>query len=168
MLLKKFEEPTDIFIVGCCLYDGRDWTGDVLIQDDENQFVITINNYIEKRLTCDGFINVITREEFVKYKDHFSESMIDYDDFVVIKDFVGEVGVKVVAIMNGKENVHIEELDLDEYLADQEALKEARKDEAYKNTEYCITLPTGTEMLRGRYNDDSESWEVKKWVELEV
>ena len=75
----------------------------------------------------------MTREEFVKYKDHFSESMIDYDDFVVIKDFVGEVGVKVVAIMNGKKNVHIEELDLDKYLADQEALREARKDEAYKN-----------------------------------
>lgn len=76
MILKKFDTPTDVFIMPGDICEDGNWTGDVLITDDENDFIVTVNNKIVHRLTSNGFINVMTKEEFEKNRSHFEQGGI--------------------------------------------------------------------------------------------
>jgi hypothetical protein len=165
MILKKFDTPTDVFIIPGDIYENDNWTGDVLITDDEHDFVVTVNNKIAHRLTSNGFINVMTREDFEKNKSYFEEgdSLID-GEFLMLPGFIGEIGVKVVFLMEGEPNIHIEDLDLNEYLMHQEGFSEYH--DKSKGVEYCITIPDGAEICLGKYNEDEEKWEVQRWSEV--
>lgn len=165
MILKKFDQPTDVFIVPSFVYKDGQYTGDALITDDEHDFVITMDNRIQHRLTSNGFVSVLSKEEFLNNIDSFSEELID-GDFIMLPNFQGEVGVKVVFILEGEQNIHIDELDLDEYLMHQEGFSEYHDRDNHKSTEYCITVPKGTETCLGRYNEDKETWEVQTWAEI--
>jgi len=170
MLLKKFEKE-DVFIIPCDVHENDDWTGDFMITDGEHDFVVTIDNAIKHRLTSNGFVNVMTRDEFNKHKDYFAEEGLIDNDFLMLPDFTGEIGVKVVFLMHGEKNLHIDELDLDEYLMHQEGFSCEGgyfDKENCKGAEYCLTLPYGTEISLGRYNEENDSWEAQKWFSIEA
>lgn len=156
MKLKEFKN-TDIFIVGTELVDENDkFYSDVLITDDEHTFVITVDNEIKHRLTSDGFISILTKEEFKKQKYHISEELID-KDFIYLPNFTGTIGVKVVFIMNKPTpNIHITDLDLNTYLMHQSNFDKYFNDKNYYDVEYCITLPTNTNIEYIECDDEEE------------
>lgn len=103
-ILKEVTEPQTIIICDAYL-DDRD--PDVMINDDECGFNIRKSNGEFTSVDSFGFIYIFTKEEFLNYiesKDEDEkEEQDDFDLYVIIKDFVGTVGVTAKEF-GGKEN----------------------------------------------------------------
>lgn len=165
MKLKEFKTPTDVVIIPGSLFNGKVWYGDAMITDGEHDFVVTVNNEIMHRLTSNGYINVISKQTFDENRTHISEELID-GEFLYLPNFQGEIGIKVVFVMSGKDNIHIEKLDLDEYLMHQEDFALFFDDKDFKKVEYCITLPKGTEICEGTYDENNDKFMIKQLKEI--
>lgn len=96
--LKKIEEEQGIFIIPHSIeIDEYEWHQyDFSITDDECSFNI-VNNNNNIYATSDGFVIILTQEEFLKYKDQLMNT--EYRDFCYIfyiPNFKGEMEVGVV------------------------------------------------------------------------
>lgn len=167
MILKKYSVPTDIFIVGVAIEREDEWTYDFSITDDESYFTVIQDNKIKYYNCCDGSVSILNKDEFYKFRDSFSEDLIDLD-FLYISNFSGEIGVKVVHKMKDKDNVHIETFDINKELMyiDSEESKSAEHDKDYDGSLYCISFPVDVDILLGKYDEDLDKWLIKKWIEV--
>lgn len=111
-VLKKVTEPQTIII--CDLYQDFDRQPDAMVDDDETGFSIRVKGGKTKDVECFGFVHVLTKEEFLAYNESIDDPEDEeyYHMYVVLNDFVGEIGVTAI---NSKKEER-DDFDLDDYL----------------------------------------------------
>lgn len=115
--LYEFTEPTTIIIMD----DGGNTYGSgggASITDDETCFAIYLNEKKQKDYTCQGFVNVLTLEQYKSLKKSMPDLFEDNDGMlggVVVPDFVGKVGLAAV-LGNGKFST---DFDISDYIQHQ-------------------------------------------------
>lgn len=127
MVINKIIKQQDIFIVANHI-EGRDQ--DILLTDDYCGFDIRVGDKrVLKYIESDGFINILTLDELLKYK----EEIIDINEdtpCIKLSNFCGDLSIIVV----DEDKVEYDDLDTSDYLWHQ-------VDEAY---DAYIKLPEGT------------------------
>lgn len=148
-LLRKFDTPQTIII---CEANIGDKKADIYVTDDESSFEIHSSNkvFIESL----GSVYIFTEKEFEEYieSEHFintygenCENYEDWEFFSVVKDFVGEINLKVILSSGELHNIMYDKIDLNEYVLNQ-----------FGEDEYpdiIVQLPKGYEINKLNYND---------------
>lgn len=161
MIVKTFTEPTDVIIVGHHMMRNNDYWGDFLITDDYH----SISVYADKkchRLETDGFVNIITKDEFYEHAQDFEEVS---EKFFLLPNFKGDITLTTLIDKGDvKLNEIMTEFDLDKYLHDQRP--EDWEDHMFIDTK--LHLPEGTEIVKikgeGRFDDEKEHF---VWKDLD-
>lgn len=167
MILKTIDKPTDLFIVGSYIVKDDENYGDFIITDGEDYFETMINNVCVQSTCSDGFVNILTREEFNEHKEMLVENLID-QDFIFVPNFVGEIKLQVAFYFdeNGPERKVFEDLDLDEYLMHQDGFHELYNHDNHYSTQFEIVLPDNTKILDGLYDEDENKFIVNEEFEV--
>ena len=147
MKVKTVSSPTDIVIIGKAIETTtngkKDWEGDFLLTDDYEQLAIVIDRHKEHVIETDGFVNIMTLSKYRKYRQQFIDTQYD-EPFIFLPNYVGDINVNICYVKDKREdNVHITELDLDEYLCYQCQDEEAGNEWPV----VYIDLPTNTEII---------------------
>lgn len=123
-VLREFKEPTSIVIADAWIEDESNPELEEYcfkIDDDECGFDVTNGDKTEG-VESFGFVYILTKDEFLKHinSDHYEQydgEHSDWNRYVVINDFVGEVKLKVT--IRGGEEVPSDKIDFDEYIQHQ-------------------------------------------------
>lgn len=104
--LSKFENPTDIVIIG-----HEDEVGDTFsVTDDESYFSVYVGGKRKLSLGCFGFGSVVTLEEFKKMDIPENDSGVIQG--IIVQNFVGEIGI---GVLNEDNNIS-SNFNIDDYI----------------------------------------------------
>jgi hypothetical protein len=94
VVLKTFDIPQTIYIVGV---DYQEKPEAFSITDDEHLCLIE-NNKKQTAINTQGFVFILSEEEFINWEDLLWESPEDYEytDGVCLKNFTGNICLKVI------------------------------------------------------------------------
>lgn len=144
--LKTYDEPTNLIVLGTD-NDIQYGNCDFKITDDESSFGVCIDSEFKKNFDSDGFVSILTIDEYEKWledeenKESYLDPFCPFDAFL-IPNFIGdiEIGVK---LSDGSYDTNF---DIDDYICHQ-------YDDIYVEG-ICINLPKDTEII------EWEGWEI--------
>lgn len=130
ILIKNFTEPTNVYIVG---EDFKNLPETFSITDDYHSCAIS-NGFEKRYIDTDGFVFIYSEEEFNNNKH-----LIEYpsQEYVLLKNFVGEIHVKVVD--SDSNNILKKDVNLKDYL-----MYQTEEDTDFDDV--VIVLPLSTEL----------------------
>ena len=161
MIIKTFTEPQDIIIIGNYIKKNNEYWGDFLITDDYQSIGVYVGTKWYN-LETDGFVNILTRDEFDKQRGDFEEV---HEKFFLLPNFKGDITLATLIDKDGQgENTVVTEFDLDKYLHDQRP----EDWEDFMMIDTRLHLPEGTKIVKingeGRFDDEKEHF---VWKDLE-
>lgn len=120
VILKKFTEPTDIFILGCGSVPNHP---EIFSTTDDYDMIDVKIGDKTIYLDIDGYCTILTRSELESVKEQFKESETFYAcescEGVLVKNFVGEIELRTFD-ENRQDTITDENWNRDEYLHYQE------------------------------------------------
>lgn len=132
--VRTYNEETTLVVMGTIDHnDNRD----VEITDDYTGFEVYVGNKKMKGgYESDGFISIMTLQEFAKWQKQYPDAMSDGGgvDSFLLPNFKGTIGV--TAMVDGE---FTNDFDLSDYIQHQDGMDEA---------EVFLTLPEGTEIMK--------------------
>lgn len=111
MILRTFDEPTDVIICGI---DFTHKPETFSLTDDYSMVAVANKDKIKFLDTC-GFVYVLTREEANDIKDALDED--DGQEWILLKDYVGSIGIHFEDDDRNRFEIP-QDTDLREYLSD--------------------------------------------------
>lgn len=153
LLLKKFEQPTNVFVIG---QDFTDVCETFSITDDYSSIDLVINDK-ETTLETDGFVFIFTEEELRENYDKINSGSELCDiEVLLLEDFVGEISLKIINERT-KQDVLVDNFEnwfnIKEYLMYQDFPLTNHEDEADEDqeTEFTPKLVVKTEKPKEFY-----------------
>jgi hypothetical protein len=155
IVFTKFDTPQDIYIFGAHVdreivskeMDDRTFG----ITDDYSTIVIS-NCKKSSTMETSGFVYVFTKEEFGKICHTFDETEMEQEGFV-LKNFVGEIRLKVTVEIDKKEYDILDIYHPDEYLMHQPEMRKKLKELGDGDEYHDYVLEIGYPNFEGDFPD---------------
>jgi hypothetical protein len=110
ILLRSFKQPTKVYIIGNS-FQSEEIKPAFSITDDYHSCAVKSSKN-RRYMETDGFVYILTEEEFQQYKDTLYED--SYQDAIVLENFEGDIYVSLVDSEGN--NVLEDKVDIDDYL----------------------------------------------------
>lgn len=137
ILVKRFENPTNIYILGCYFEEWRNIVKESFSITDDYMYIDikNIGNGRENMFDTDGHVFILSEDDFIKFSKlvDFNENY-SYSDAIFIENYIGDINL--VYILDEKENLYLkaEDFDFEEYLMYQD------KAQDYEDRSYYLEI----------------------------
>lgn len=119
ILVRNFENPTNIYIIGCYFEEWKDIVKEAFSITDDYMCldVKNIGNGRESMFDTDGCVFILSEDDFIKFAKLVDfNNNYDYNEAIFIENYIGDINL--IYILDEEKNLYLKEEDFDfeEYL----------------------------------------------------